>query len=210
MSDEEAWTLELADGADELPGWILVPSGMNAQQRRTWLEEASTDLAGTTGWDGTPLPDETTRRMLSEALAERAASESLAVLLAWPPLPGATATCHIDLLLSDAMPDWTETDAFVRATDMPHLGEGLQITTRRTVLLDGDATVDLAGVHLIFDDGQVTVLLSLRETLTALVSLALPGMVAVAQLLRVVRSSDGAAFRGARHGGLVDEMWPAE
>ena len=142
----------------------------------------------------------------------RAEAESAAMLQVWPPLAGHTAMCHVNLLPSEGMPSWTEMeDAVVQPTDSPHLGPGLEVITSRKLTLDDGEVVDLTGVHFVFDDGELTVMVSLDETLTTLISIALPALVALIHNLRVVNAAEDTVFEAVAPAGLlVEGPWDFE
>ncbi len=209
---EDEWTLDLVDQDLELPGWRFLPADLDAADREQWLTESVADLEGSPGWDEEVVTAEGARELLLDALDQRTASESLAMLQVWPPLAGQTAMCHINILPSEAMPSWTDLDdAVVQPTDSPHLGHGVEVITNRKVTLEGVDDVDVTGVHFIFDNGEITVMVSLDETLTALISITLPALVALMHNLRVVNQADGTTFQAvAPQGLLVDAPWDFE
>lgn len=209
---EHDWTLDLVDEDLELPGWRFLPPDLDAAEREQWLAESAADLEGSPGWDEEVVTAQRARELLEEALDQRGISESLAMLQVWPPLGGQTAMCHVNILPSEAMPSWTELDdAVVHATDSAHLGPGLEVITNRTITLEGVDDVEVTGVHFIFDDGEVTVMVSLDETLTTLIAFTLPALVALIHNLRVVNKTDDTAFQAiAPQGLLVESPWDFE
>lgn len=209
---EDKWELDLVDQDLDLPGWRFLPPDLDAADQQQWVSESVADLAGTPGWDQEVVTAEGARALLLEALSQRGESESLAMMQVWPPLAGQTAMCHVNILSSEAMPSWTDLDdAVVHPTDSPHLGSGLHVITSRTGTLEGVEGVEVTGVHFIFDDGEITVMLSLDETVTALISIVLPALVALMHNLRVVNSADGTVFKGiVPQGLLVESPWDFE
>ncbi len=213
MISDNAWTLGLVDEDFELPGWLFLPEGLEADEQRQWVSTALGELAGTTGLDARPLDVTGARELLESARAERAASDSHAMFQVWPSFRGETVTCHLNILASGGLPEWTEPsdDAVVHPADATHIGPGLQCTTRRVVELQDGRQVELTGVHFLFDNGDVTLLLSLDEAATPLIARALPAFVMLTQNLRMERKADGAPFEAVPPQGLVaDGPWPFE
>lgn len=212
MTNEAAWVIELADEDLDLEGWRFLPPDLDAESREAWLTESAADIDGMVGWDEDEVTAEEARELLEQALEMRARSEAVAMLQVWPPFDGQTAMCHVNILPSAAMPPWTELDdAVVQPTDAPHLGAGLHVVTQRTVPAVDGGEIEITGVHFIFDNGEITVMLSLDETLTPLVGLSMPGLVALTHNIRVVSTAGGAPFQGlAPQGLLVDEPWDFE
>ncbi len=206
MKSPDEWALDLVDDDLEVPGWLFVPQGMAKEEREQWTAEALAEMSGTIGWDGQPIDDADAREVLTAALEQRATSDSLAILQVWPPLGHVAAMCHIDILPSSGMPDWTETDAVLHPIEAPHIGPGLQCSTLRTVQVD-DLHLELSSVHFIFDDGDVTLMFSLSEAVAPLISVALPALVLLMHNIRMIRSSDGAVFESVLPRGVVDEAW---
>ncbi len=208
----EQWTLDLVDDDLDLPGWLFLPPDLDAAGRQQWLAACVSDLDGTPLWDEGVVTTELATQLLEEALAHRAEAESVAMLQVWPPLAGHTAMCHVNFFPSDGLPSWTEMeDAVVQPTDAPHLGPGLEVITSRKLTLDDGEVVDLTGVHFVFDDGELTVMVSLDETLTTLISIALPALVALIHNLRVVNAAEDTVFEAVAPAGLlVEGPWDFE
>lgn len=211
MPSRDEWALDLVDDDLELPGWLFVPQGMGMDDQERWVSDALADIVGTPGWDERPVSEEDARELLASAIAQRAASDSLAMLQVWPALGPEAAMCHIDILPSDGLPDWAATDAVVHPVESPHIGPGLQCSTLRTVQIDDDVHLDVSGVHFIFDNGDVTLMFSLDETVALLTSIAMPAFVLLMRNIRMVRGSDGAVFESVPPRGVVVEPeWPIE
>ena len=208
----EQWTFDLVDDDLDLPGWLFLPPDLDAAGRQQWVAGCVSDLVGTSLWDEGVVTADLATRLLEEALEQRAESESAAMLQVWPPLAGHTAMCHVNLFPSEGLPAWTELeDAVVQPTDSPHLGPGLEVIASRKLTLDDGEVVDLTGVHFVFDDGELTVMVSLDETLTTLIAIALPALVALLHNLRVVNAAEDTVFEAvAPTGLLVEGPWDFE
>ena len=99
----------------------------------------------------------------------------------------------------------------MQPTDAPHLGPGLEVITSHSLTLDDGEVVELTGVHFVFDDGELTVVVSLDQTLTTLISIALPALVALVHNLRVVNASEDTVFQAVAPSGLlVEGPWDFE
>lgn len=210
-ASQDEWTVDLADENFELPGWLYVPAGLEAEIERVWVDQTAAELVELLA-DGSPLPStpDEVREGLRLALAERKDSDSLALFQIWPALGSVAATCHINIFRTADLPPWTDGTADVHAVTAPHIGPGLQLTTQ-DVAGDGDEAIDLVGVHYIFDGGEVTLMLSLHETLAPLVAFALPGFQLLMENIRMTRAVDGAPFRSIAPPLPADEEpWPFE
>jgi len=212
VREDDAWTFDLVDDALDLPGWLLLPPELDPAQRQQWVSDAADDLEGLTTWEGDPVSRGELTELLEEGLELRDGSQSLVMFQIWPPLAKRTAICHINILASDGLPAWAELqDAVVQPVEAAHLGEGLQLVTQDTVTLEGVEGVSITGLHFIFDNGEVTVMLSLDETLTPLVSGNLASLVALMENVKVVNTRDNTIFVGVRPEGLlVEEPWDFE
>lgn len=210
--DIEQWTLDLVDDDLDLPGWLFLPPDLDAVGRQQWMEACVSDLEGTPLWDEGVVTTELATRLLGEAMEQREEAASVAMLQVWPPLANHTAMCHVNLFPSEGLPSWTEMeDAVVQPTDSPHLGPGLEVITSRNLTLEDGEVVDLTGVHFVFDDGELTVMVSLDETLTTLIAIALPALVALIHNLRVVNTSEDTVFEAVAPAGLlVEGPWDFE
>lgn len=204
MTEDHGWTLDLIDDDLEIPGWLFVPQGLGRADQERWVRSAQDELADVPAWDGPPPDPALLREMLVHALELREQSESLAVLQVWPALANATAMGHVDVLPSDALWDWTRTDAVVHRIDEPHIGPGLQISTRRTVTLD-DIDMDVSSTAFSFDNGEVTLMVAVAETLTPLLTFALPGLLALMRNIRLVDTRNGSAFTSIEPTGVLTE-----
>ncbi|MBA3780837.1 MAG: hypothetical protein H0X12_03170 [Nocardioides sp.] len=209
---EADWGIDLVDKDLDLDGWTFLPPDLDGDSRERWLAESAAELEGMVGWDEDRVTADVARALLEQALEMRDESQSVAMLQVWPPFAGQTAMCHVNILPSAAMPSWTSLeDAVIQPTDAPHLGRGLHVITQRMVTMDDGQDVEITGVHFIFDSDEITVMLSLDETLTQLIGLTMPALVALMHNLRVVNTTDGTAFEGvAPPGLLVEEPWDFE
>lgn len=208
---DDGWALSLVDPDLDLPGWLLVPEGMDDAQRAAWLDQAVADFEGIETWEGTELDGAAVREVLESGLEQRAASDALALLQVWPTLAGQAAVCYIDILPSEAMPDWTDGDAIVHPVSSPHLGPGLHLVTQRTSRQPDGTEVEVASAGFYFDDGEVTVMISLDEIFTPLVTVNLPALVALMQNIGVVHTGTGKTFAAVAPTGLVDtDEWDLE
>lgn len=209
----DEWVLDVVDDI-EMPGWVFVPEGLTAQEQATWTDEitgALLDALDTTGWDGQDISEADVRQVLAAALEERASSPSLAMFQVWP-LPAAAAVmCHISVHPSDDLPDWTTLeDVVVHAVAAPHIGPGLQCTVRVRERGAGGEEFELVSVHQIFDDGDLTLVLSLDEAPALLMAPALPGLLALAGVVRMHRG-DGTPFVSVAPPSIPDESpWQLE
>lgn len=211
MQTTGTWELCLADDALELPGWLFLPVGLSSDDREQWLADVLPDIVGTPGWDGEPVTEPFARELLTLALDRRAASDSLAMFQVWPAVGYDTVMCHVDILASDGLPDWSHTDAVVHNVVAPHIGPGIQCSTRRIVSVDEEMEVELTSLHFIFDNGEVTLLLSLDEAPAPMISLATPAFVLLMSNLGMLWSGDGTTFEAIAPTGVVDGgAWPFE
>ncbi|UFU07089.1 hypothetical protein [Ruania halotolerans] len=205
------WTVDVVDDL-QIPGWFYVPAGMSATEESAWLAACLDELPtaiGTAGLDGAELGPEDVLPILREALEVRSTSPSHGIFQVWPTRAPAAVTCHITILARADAPRWTELDAVVHAIEAPHIGPGLQCSIRGTVDRDG-VSIETASVHLVFDDGETTLMLSINESVAALVALALPGLVALMESIRLV-GPEGASFRSRAPSGIVeDPPWQIE
>lgn len=207
---QSTWSLDLVEDI-EVPGWLFIPKDMDDEQRNEWVSTVLDDLIGKEGWDGEPIAKDEALDVLTSGIAESDAADSIATFQVWPPLSGDIATCHIGLYPSAEMPDWIDSDAIVHRFDAPHIGPGIQCSTKREVVNDDGPNVPLAGVHFVFDDGESTLVVSVAEGYEPLTVYALRGAMALLATLRLVRSSDGKSFRSVEFDGVLeDSPWQFE
>lgn len=209
---ETDWVIQLVDPDLDLEGWRFLPTDLDAESREQWLAESVAELEGMVGWDDDQVTAEQARDLLEQALDMRGQAQSLAMFQVWPPLGGQTAMCHVNILPSAAMPTWTDLDdAVVQPTDAPHLGPGLHVVTQRVVTAEEGVEVEITGVHFIFDNGEITVMMSLDETLTPLIGLTMPALIALTHNVRVVNAADDSPFEGVAPQALtVERPWDFE
>ncbi|WP_345217232.1 hypothetical protein [Georgenia halophila] len=209
MSSPAEWVVDLAEDI-EIPGWFFVPEAPEDEQQRRWVEECAEALSSVVGserWDGGVASELDIHEVLRQALDERAATDSDAVFQVWPLDFMAAVMCHVNLVTSASLPSWTDTGAIVHRVEAPHLGAGLQCSTRRT---DDDSGMDVVSVHLIFDNGDVALMLSLGEAPAPLITRVLPEFMMLTEALRIDRA-DGAPFIAVAPEGQFDEPpWPFE
>jgi len=203
--DPEAWGIDVVDDL-EIAGWVFVPTGIEPQDHERWIRETASKLGevvGNEGFEGETVTFEDVRPILQNALDERERAHSVAMFQVWPVQGPAAVYCHVSILSNDGLPDWTEIGAVVHSIEAPHIGPGLQVATRRTIEVEGDP-VELASVNLVFDNGEVTLLLTIDESLAPLVAYALPGLLLLMESIRLVRA-DGVPFVSERQVSLVED-----
>lgn len=206
------WRLDVSDDI-EIPGWFYVPSGLEASEAAGWVEDCMGTLPAVIGdkdFDGNPINPEEVRAALRSVLDLRASAESVAMFQVWPVRGPAAVTCHVNIVASSALPNWSQlNDAYMHRIEAPHVGPGMHCATRRTITV-AEEQVDLASVHKIFDNGDVTLILSIQESIAALVSCALPGLLSLQEVIRMERA-DGRPFESVPlMGVLEDGAWPFE
>ncbi|GGR60122.1 hypothetical protein J2S40_004363 [Nocardioides luteus] len=207
---DNVWALDLVEEV-EVPGWLFIPSDLGPDERREWIAAAAGELIGESGWDGQPMGQAEVHETLLSALAERDATDSIAVFQVWPPLNGDAATCHIGVYPTAEMPDWLDSDAVVHRFEAPHIGSGIQCSTKRALPNDGGPDVELSGVHFIFRNETSTLVVSLAEAFEPLTVYALRGVLALLHSLRLVRPDTEEAFQSvAFEGVLEDGPWRFE
>lgn len=197
--------MEIEDDID-IPGWFVVTDAEDADTQQQWLEQCASELGsllGTNRWDGEPATAEDLAEMLRYALLERQTSDDDAVLQVWPVPYLAPLLCRLNLVESSTLPDWHEEGAITHGVTAPHLGAGLQVSTRRVV-----NEVDLVSVQLVFDDGESAFMMGLDEAPAPVVTRALPELMFLSEAIRLV-DAHGAVFTGTGPAGEDDEEpWP--
>lgn len=201
---DSVWALDLVEDI-EAPGWLFIPGDLGDQQRREWISAVLPELVGKEGWNGDPIEADDALDVLTSALAERDQSDSIAMFQVWPPLGGDTATCHIGVFPTAEMPDWLDSDAVVHRFDAPHIGPGIQCSTKRVVSIEDGPDIDLSGVHFIFKSEEVTLVVGLDHTHELLTVNAIRGTLALLGQLRLIRSSDGQKFQSVAFEGVLEE-----
>lgn len=203
------WTFGVTDDV-ALPGWVFLPERLAADAQPLWLERAAASVRAAIGdvdWAGEPIDDSSIREGLVAAYEVRSEAPAVAMFQVWPlPVP-ASVLCHVSLLSSEGLPDWTTLDdVVVHPIDDPNLGAGVQCVVRRVEELGDGESIDLVSIHLVFADGDTTLMLSLDEAPAPLIGAASPGLAMLASVL-TVRRDDGHVLRGTR-AGAVDGAWP--
>lgn|SRR5699024_687502 len=210
MSDSEEWAVWAAEEFDE-EGWLYLPRAMTALQREEWIAEARkylNPLVGVKRWDGTPTTPLMLEELLESAIGRAGEVEALATFHVWP-IPGPAALlCHICVVPSEtAQRVLSDPPAGVaHRIDAEHIGAGVQFGTRASVETD-EGVVDFYSVDLIFDDGVAAVVITLEQSLGALISNSYPGLATLKDVLQVQRP-DGSAFASVEPNVVVqDEIW---
>lgn len=209
MSSEAEWVIGIVEDF-EIPGWFLIPQVSEDGIGRAWVEECAQALSAVVGeerWDGEIATEVDVRELLGWALEERAATDSDALFQVWPVPYPAALMCHLNLVASATLPSWTELGVVTHPIEAPHLGPGIQCSTRRA---EGEGEIDLVSVHLVFDNGDVALMMSLEEAPSPLITRALPEFMFLMEALNVERS-DGAPFHAVAPDVQFDEpAWPFE
>lgn len=204
MSEEVEWFVEIVDGID-IPGWFLIPESADLEQQELWVGQNAEELkmlVGSNRWDGEPTTASDIEDILRLAFVERETTDSDALFQVWPmPFP-ATVLCHLNLVTSSTLPVWSEVGGIVYPVEAPHLGAGVQVSTRRT-----EDDVDLVSVHLVFSNGDVALMLSLEEAPAPLIARIEPEFMLMSEAVRL-QSSDGAQFVGILPDGQLPEEAP--
>lgn len=204
--ENEEWTLTVGPVH---PGWFIVPTDMGAQERTTWMAETFGSIRASWGDAWEDEHEKQVLRLLEEGLRVRAESPSTMIFQVWPILGPLALSCHVNVLSSDGLPDWSDLGAVVHSAEAPGIGPGLQCSVRRT-LHEGDERIDLMSVHFIFDDGTTTLMLSLDETIAVALARALPGLTGVLESVRMERS-DGTTFISIPPDGILEDApWQLE
>lgn len=207
----DTWRLDVVEDL-EFPGWFQLPTDLDDAGRAAWTDACAAEVHTLLASDDPEVEvvgDDDVRRLLAAALELRATSPSLAIFQVWPVSLPATVQCHVNILASADLPDWsTVGDAVVLfPIEAEHIGPGLQLAVRRTVVDEGE-TVELMSLHYVFDDGDATLMLSLEESLPPLIGAALPGLVGLKDTLRMVRE-DGTPFVSRAPEGVEPaDIWP--
>lgn len=208
MNAHRTWALDVVDDGLELPGWVLVPAGLSGKEREAWRVGLVEEITGTPGWNGEPVTADEARDIVATGLALRESSDALAMFQVLPAVGGETVNCFINVLPSAELLDWRDF-GLVQAAEAAHIGPGLQCSTRRTIEAEGNL-IEVAGVHLVFDDGDTSLVFSLDETLAPLISSALLGFLALVQHVGMV-GEDGRRFASLPPAGVPPEdVWPLQ
>lgn len=207
MPDPQTWAIRPTE--DFLhPGWLHVPHGMRAEQCEQWVDTALEDLApmvGVARWDGTPTTEDHLRSLLEYAVADEPTMDALLTFQVWPLWGPAVLTCRVCVVPSQAVPDWRDADgATVHLVHAAEIGPGIQVTTH-TTLADGDDSIDLYGVDLVFDAGDFAVVFSLEQGVGAMIANALTGLAVLKDVVGVERP-DGSGFTSNAPTTVVDEQ----
>ncbi|QOR71293.1 hypothetical protein IM660_03030 [Ruania alkalisoli] len=211
LQQGSTWFLDVVDDL-QIPGWFYVPGNMSSSEQREWLAaclEALPTAIGTRGYDGNEIGPDDVLPSLREALEIRSTSPSHGIFQVWPTRGPGSVFCHVTILDTAVAPRWSELDAVCHSIDAPHIGPGLQCSIEGVVERDG-TRMDTASVHLVFDDGETTLMLSINESFAPLVAYALPGLVALMESVRMV-DAGGRQFRSIAPSGLLEEApWNVE
>lgn len=211
MKSLVGWELEFADQLD-LPGWLLLPDGLDAADQETWVAEGTrllSPIIGTDRGDGVETTEADVREVLVGGLVKRRNSDSYLIYQVWPVAGPFAVYCHVNVVDSEALPDWQAIDGTVHPAEGRHVGPGLQWATHQRVEHEGD-NVDLTSVHFVFDDGDVALQLSLEESVAQLIAKTVFAFTTLKDAVRLKRA-DGSTFTAATPTGIgTDESWPAE
>ena len=203
------WAVELVDDLD-VPGWLPVPEGLTPAECERWVDETSSmldELVGTPRWDGEATTIEDIRGLLQMALDERETSEAYAMFQVWPVMSAAAVMCHLHVVESESGPDMSQWDGVVHAAEADHIGPGAQLSSRKELNFEGGSVI-IESVNFAFSDGEALLLLGVDECIPQLTTSVVRGLVALKDVLRMVRE-DGRVFQSVPLPGVpVDESWP--
>lgn len=206
MTAPSEWRVELAEDID-IPGWFFIPDSAGAEDQDRWIAQNAEELSSLVGsnrWDGQPTTEDDIEDILRLAFDERDSSDSDALFQVWPmPFP-ATVLCHVNLVTSASLPSWSEPGVTVHPMEAPYLGPGVQVSARRT-----EDDVDLVSVHLVFDNGDVALIMSLEEAPAPLITRVGPEFMMVSEAIRI-EGADGSPFVGTLPVGCRPEEAPWE
>lgn len=196
------WSVDLKPPA---PGWFPVPADVSEQD--AWRTAVVDRLREDWGDRWSPDVEAEVGRQIDVTLAVRAASVSQAMFQVWPIVGPVAAVVHVSIFESEDLPAWSELDAVTHRIDVPGLGPGIQCTATSSFEHDG-RRVELASMHLVFDDGDTTLMLSIDETLPAILVRTLPGFQALPAAVSLERD-DGSRFAPVPVPGILDVTpWP--
>lgn len=206
------WVLDIVEDM-EIPGWIYVPDQMTPDQREGWIAGSAhsvAEIVGDKGFDGEDITFADVRPLMEAALEMRDEADSVAMFQVWPARGPASVVCYVTVLPSSGLPDWFEISDVVHSVEAAQIGPGLQCMTRREVIAEDGTPLEVSSVHLVFDNGDVTMMLSIDEAIAELVTLALPGLLILKEII-AMQSSDGVPFRSLPPSGITEDApWRLE
>src|SRR5699024_8282926 len=173
MSLTELWAARAAEDFNA-EGWLYVPPAMAGAQRREWIAEALEylrPLVGVKRWDGSVTTAAHLRDLLELAVDDTGAVEALATFQVWP-IPGPAAlTCNVRVVSGEVVGGVLggASAGAIHPIDAANIGPGIQFSTRTQVETE-EGSVDFYSVDLIFDDGADAVVISLEQSIAALIS----------------------------------------
>lgn len=192
------------------PGWLLLPEGLTSPRRESWIADATRALRAAWGELWRPEHENVVPALLEQGLADRDASPSPAVFQVWPIFAPLVALCRVTALPSEAAPPWSDLGGVLHRIETAGLGPGVQWTLRGGKTLEDGSSTETVAVHYAFDDGDMTIIVGVDETLAALFVRMLPGLHGMLETIRIERA-DGTPFRGAEPTGVLEDVpWQIE
>lgn len=202
------WTAQVAEDFD-LDGWLYIPRDLDAEGRREWVAaglDHLSPLIGVERWDGSATTRDHLRELLESGIDREAEMESLATFLVWP-IPGPAALiCRVTVVPSDMVRGVLsgEPAGAAHRVEAAHIGPGVQFSTRTQVETE-EGAVDFYSVDLMFDDGAAAVVISLEQSLAALISNSFSGLAILKDLLQIERP-DGSRFTSTPPATVPDDQ----
>jgi len=207
----DPWAITVAEDFDA-DGWLYIPREMSEEERREWVTAALERLRpmiGVERWDGSATTSSHLRELLESGIEREVDMESLATFQVWP-IPGPAALlCRVTVVPSRIVRGVLGNPpvGVVHPVDATHIGPGVQFSTRTPVELE-EGVVDLYSVDLIFDDGTAAVVISLEQSMAALITHAFPGLGVLKDVVQIDRP-DGSRFTSTQP-TVVPDVQPWE
>jgi len=198
---ETSWQVSV-DTTDD--GWLLVPSGLSADRRRQWRDEALASIFTLWGsaWDRVARSQ--AAASLDHALNVRDASVAIYVFQVWHRVAPVAPLCRIIVTRSEGAPLWSDLPGRTYAVTAPNIGPGLQYSNRRVLHDENGVGHEMASSVFVFDDGETTLMIATDEIDPIFHVQMQAGLAGLVETISMNRA-DGVPFRS-----LQSEVVPAD
>lgn len=197
------------DVSTVLPGWLMVPDDVDAARAEGWPARVAEQLKELWGEQGQEHASADVERMLEGSLDVR--DDDDFVFEVWPFTGPIRARVRVRIVAGIDLPDWREIGYDIMPYESQTMGQGYIATDSADVQVD-DEQVTMFRSAVVFDDGELTVVISVEPAPQFMYMKTLVGLQGLADSLAIA-FSDGSTFRAVSPTAFVHDPeaeWPGD